>query len=52
MTDYLEQKFFETVPYGAKLADGLYRYLAEPALFRRSLTEILMETERRTNGRF
>ena len=25
---YLEQKFFETVPYGAKLADGLYRYLA------------------------
>lgn len=27
MTDYLEQKFFETVPYGAKLADGLYRYL-------------------------
>ena len=27
MTDYLEQHFFEAVPYGAKLAEGLYRYL-------------------------
>ena len=27
MTDYLEKRFFEAVPYGAALAEGLYEYL-------------------------